>query len=280
MAASKTADQKLFSVILATYDCGRKVEDTLKSILSQNRELFELIVIDGASTDDTLDSIKKYDNGLTLVSEKDVSVYEAFNKAIDLAKGRYIYFIGAGDCLRPGVLEQVKELLPQEVPAFVYGNIFLKKQNIYQAQNYRTSDFIFNNICHQAVFYHRDIFDIIGKFNLRYKVFADWVLNLQCFTEPKIKKQYIPCLIADFEEGGLSSQRNNDAAFKKDFPSLIKKHLGFASYLKSKAYMINPNLYCFGYNGGYALKKHLFSYIAPYFRRFRSLKKKTVANPK
>lgn len=279
MEPPETGDQKLFSIILATYDCGRKVEDTLKSIFSQNRELFELIVVDGASTDDTLEWIEKYDSGLILVSEKDVGVYEAFNKGIDLAKGKYIYFIGAGDCLRPDVLEQVKELLPQEIPAFVYGNIFLKKQNIYQARKYRISDFIFNNICHQAVFYHRDIFDVVGKFDLRYKVFADWVLNLQCFTQQKINKEYIPCLIADFEEGGLSSELNNDAAFKKDFPRLIKKHLGFASYLKSKAYMINPNLYCLGHNAGHALMKHFFFFASPYFRRLKSFKK-TVANPK
>ncbi|MEJ7700922.1 MAG: glycosyltransferase [Pyrinomonadaceae bacterium] len=71
MALSETANQKVFSIIMATYNCGQKVENTLQSILSQNKELFELIVVDGASTDNTLEYLKKYESSLTLISEKD-----------------------------------------------------------------------------------------------------------------------------------------------------------------------------------------------------------------
>jgi glycosyltransferase involved in cell wall biosynthesis len=273
MASSETVNQKVFSIILATYNCGQKVGNTLQSILSQNEELFELIVVDGASTDDTLDYIRKYESDLTLISEKDDGVYDAFNKGIDIARGKYIYFIGAGDCLRPGILEQVKEFLPQEIPTFVYGDFYLMKQKVRAAKKYRSSDFIFNNICHQAVFYHRTIFDIVGKYDLRYKVFADWIFNLKCFTHQEISKQYIPCLIADFEEGGLSSELNNDLVFKKDFPLLVKKQLGISAYLKCKAFMINPGLYSFSYNAGRAFLEYLISFARPYVQGYRHLKK-------
>jgi glycosyltransferase involved in cell wall biosynthesis len=273
MASSKTTNQKMFSIIMATYNCGQKVEITLQSILSQNKELFELIVVDGASTDKTLDYIKKYESSLTLTSEEDGGVYHAFNKGIDIAKGKYIYFIGAGDCLQPGVLEQVKEFLPQETPTFVYGNHYLMKQKIYMGKKYRSSDFVFGNICHQAIFYHRAIFDIIGKYDLQYKVFADWFFNLKCFIHPGISKQYIPYLIANFEEGGLSSELNNDPAFKKDFPRLIKKQLGISAYLNCKAFMINPYVFSFCYGAGYALLGHLISFARPYVHGYRYLKK-------
>jgi glycosyltransferase involved in cell wall biosynthesis len=273
MALPETANQKMFSIIMATYNCGRKVENTLRSILSQNEELFELIVFDGASTDDTLDCIKKYESGLTLISEKDDGVYDAFNKGIEIATGKYIYFIGAGDCLRPGVLEQVKEFLPQETPTFVYGNHYLMKKKIYAGKKYRNSDFIFGNICHQAIFYHRAVFDIIGKYDSQYKVFADWFFNLKCFTNQEISKHYIPCLIADFEEGGLSSELNNDPPFKKDFPRLVKQQLGIPSYLKCKAFMINPAVYSFTYSTGYALLGHLIFFARPYVHGYRYLKK-------
>jgi glycosyltransferase involved in cell wall biosynthesis len=273
MASSETINQKMFSIIMATYNCGQKVENTLQSISSQNKELFELIVFDGASTDKTLDYIKKYESDLILISEKDGGVYDAFNKGLDIATGKYVYFIGAGDCLRPNVLEQVKEFLPTETPTLVYGNHYLMKQKIYNGKKYRNSDFTFGNICHQAIFYHRSIFDIIGKYDLQYKVCADWIFNLKCFLHQGIIKQYIPCLIADFEEGGLSSELNNDPVFKKDFPQFVKKQLGISAYLNCKAFMINPYVCSFCYGASYALLGHLTSFARPYVQGYRYLKK-------
>jgi len=274
MASPETANQKMFSIVMATYNCGQKVENTLRSIFSQNEELFELIVVDGASTDDTLDCIKKYKSNLTLITEKDNGIFDAFNKGIDLAGGKYVYFIGAGDCLQSGILEKVKEFLPQEIPAFVYGNCYLMKRKvIYIGRQSELSDFITDNICQQAIFYHRAIFDIAGKFDLRHKIFADWTFNFECFVNQAISKQYIPYLIADYEEGSLSSELDNDPPFKKDFPRLIKKHLGTASYLKCKAFMINPNLYAFSYYANRALLRHLVSFARPYVRGYRHLKK-------
>lgn len=276
MASRKTIDQKMFSIILATYNCSQKIENTLQSIISQNKELFELIVVDAASTDDTLDYIKQYENDLTLVSEKDNGIYDAFNKGIDKAVGKYIYFIGAGDCLQPGILERIKEHLPQETPALVYGDFYLMKQKIYQGKEFTNQNFITDNICHQAIFYHRDIFSIVGKYDLRYKVFSDWFFNFKCFTREEIIKKYIPHVIVDFEEGGLSSELNNDPAFKKDFPILIKKHLGVRPYLFSKGFLASPFLYSFGYNGWYTLLEKGNSFVNPFIYAYRYLKKAII----
>lgn len=278
MAASETANRKTFSIVIATYNCGQKVENTLRSILSQNKELFELIVVDGASTDDTLDFLRKYEADLTLISEKDKGVYDAFNKGIDLAEGKYIYFIGAGDCLRPNVLEQVRELLPpEENPAFVYGSCYLVKRNVvWSGREFDISDLICENICHQAVFYHRSLFAVVGKYELRYKVFADWFFNFRCFARREISKQYISCVIADYEEGGLSAELGSDSAFKRDFPSLVKRHLGVSSYLKCKAFMTSPNVYSFAYGASSALFGHLFSFGRLSVRAYRRLKKSVV----
>jgi glycosyltransferase involved in cell wall biosynthesis len=283
MKLSETANQKMFSIIMATYNCGRKVEVTLQSIFSQNAELFELIILDGASTDDTLDNIKKFESDLTLVSEKDNGVYDAFNKGIDLAKGKYIYFIGAGDCLKPGILDQVKEFLPPETPTLVYGNVYFTKQKIFDGREFSSSDFTWSNICHQGEFYHRAIFDIIGKYDLRYKVFADWLLNLKCFLHQGINKRYIPLHIADYEEGGLSSHISNDPAFKKDFPQFVKKELGIKAFIICQAKMKNPDALYFTHSLGYGLfyetLGHFISVVRPFIRGYRSLKK-TITNSK
>lgn len=284
MALPGTGNQKLFSIIIATYNCGRKIEDTLQSIFSQNKELFELIIIDSASTDNTLDCIKKYESSLTLISENDDGVYYAFNKGIDLATGKYIYFIGAGDCLKPGILEQVKEFLPQETPTFVYGNCYFVKQKTYNGKKFTSTLFIRDNICQQGIFYHQAIFDIVGKYDLQYKVFADWFLNLECFIHPGINKRYIPCVIADYEEGGLSAEINRDPVFKKEFPRFVRKQFGIFKYIVCRAFLMEPYIFNFIYFAkydlllgylisNYSLPRYLASFARPYFRGYRYLKK-------
>ena len=268
---------------MATYNCGEKIEDTLQSIFSQNKELFELIVVDGASTDNTLEYVKKYEGSLTLISEKDDGIYYAFNKGIDIAKGKYIYFIGAGDCLHPGILERIKEFLPAETPTLVYGNCYFVKRKGFDGRKFSTSDFTWTNICHQGEFYHRAIFDIVGKYDLKYKIFADWMLNLKCFLHQGINERYVPLHIADYQEGGVSGDLNNDPAFKKDFPRFVKKELGIKAYIICKAKMTKPDALYFthglAYGLFYEMLEHLTRVARPFVRRYRTLKK-TITNSK
>lgn len=220
-----------------------------------------MIVLDGASTDDTLDSIKKYESGLKLVSEKDGGVYHAFNKGIDLATGQYLYFIGAGDKLREGVLETVSEFLPPDVPAFVYGDAYVVKEQIQYGGEYDESRLQKQNICHQAAFYHRDIFELVGKYDLRYSIFSDWALNLKCFGDRRVKKQYLQRVIVDFEGGGLSST-DGDADFKKDFPRLVRNYLGLKSYINYKSPRVSSGIY----------RKVYFPFVRPLVSGVRRLK--------
>ena len=269
---------------MATYNCGQKAENTLQSIFAQKKDLFELIVMDGASTDDTLDYIKKYESDLTLVSEKDDGVYHAFNKAIDLATGKYLYFIGAGDCLKPNILERIKEFLPTDEPTFAYGYCYFVKQKVFNGREFTGELFIRDNLCQQGIFHHRAIFDIVGKFDLRYKILADWFLNLKCFIEPQIKKQYIPCLIADYEEGGLSAEVSSDPVFVKDFPRFVREQFGVSKFIICKMFLKNPLLFNLVYSAqyraltnywidNYTLPKHLISFARPYVHGYKRLKK-------
>ncbi|HXG84625.1 MAG TPA: glycosyltransferase family 2 protein [Pyrinomonadaceae bacterium] len=254
-------NQKVFSIIIATYNCGRKIEPTIQSILSQNKDLFELIIIDGASTDDTLEYIKKYENDLKLISEKDDGIYYAFNKGIDLATGKYLYFIGAGDILREGVLERVNKALPSENPAFVYGDVYLKEKQLYERGARSNLNFAARLICHQTIFYHRNIFQLIGKYDLQYKILADLAFNFKCFGNRQIKKHYIECVVADFEEGGISSTME-DSNFRKDLPRLIKNNLGMKSYIYYKADAISFDIYW----------KLYFPFVRPYISAVKRLK--------
>ncbi len=259
---------KLISIIIATSNCGRKIEKTLESIFAQNNELFEVIIFDNASTDETLKSIEKFKDRLTLVSEKDNGVYYAFNKGLEMASGQYMYFIGAGDCLRPEVFDQIRPFLVQDKPRFFYGECFLMKMKLLQSRKFEARTFICNNICHQGIFYHREIFQILGKYNLKYLICADWFLNLQCFLEQNIEKKFYPITIADYEQGGLSEDLSRDPAFQKDFPAFVRKRFGFKSYIFCWAFVNHQPAYLKCYDAiGY-----IISVLRPSVRRFRKLK--------
>lgn len=283
MTVSAKENQKTFSIITATYNCGQKIENTLQSIFANDENLFEMIVMDAASTDDTLNYIKKYEDRLTLISEPDDGVYYAFNKAIDLASGKYLYFIGAGDCLKPDILRQVVEFLPTENSAFVYGKCYFVKQKRLDGKEFTADLFIRDNLCQQGIFYHRDIFKTNGKFDLRYKVLADWLFNTKCFLNNGIEKRYTDLVIADYEEGGLSAELTCDPVFVRDFPVFVREHFGFRKYLICKAFLKSPYIFNYIYYrqyrplfhhiiNNYSIPKKIVSLLKPYVHSYRNLK--------
>ncbi len=272
MNNSENISPKLISIIIATFNCGQKIEKTLDSIFSQNNELFEVIIFDNASTDDTLSQIEKFRDRLTLISEKDEGVYDAFNKGLETARGRYMYFIGAGDCLRPNILEEIKDFLPADRPRLFYGQCFFMKMQLPNGRKFNARTFICNNICHQGMFYHREIFKILGSYNPRYKIFGDWFFNLRCFLEERIEKTFVPIIIADYEEGGLSAEISRDPNFQKDFPPFVREHFGFFSYLICRTFLKHQHGFTFVYLSGFNALGYAIAAAKPFVRTFRKLK--------
>ena len=190
--------------------------------------------MDGASTDGTAALLQEYGDRLHWVSQPDHGVYDAMNNGLALSRGRYVYFIGAGDTLRPGILARLAQRLPRQPSVFAYGDVWLKDRRKKFNGRYGRWKLSRVNVCHQALFCERDVFRQIGPFNLRYQVLSDYVFNLECFGNPGIIKIYLNELIADFEGGGLSASRR-DSQFLADRLSLFRKHLGFWPYAVNKA---------------------------------------------
>ena len=96
-----------FSIITVVLNNEKYIEETIKSIINQNYKNFEYIIIDGKSTDNTLKIIKKYKDKINkFISEKDKGIYDAFNKGISLANGRFICIVNSDDILKPNALNQ------------------------------------------------------------------------------------------------------------------------------------------------------------------------------
>lgn len=219
-----------FSIILPCYNAERRIASCIKSIISQSRHDFELILVDGCSNDNTIEVTKKYvnhDERVILVSEKDGGVYDAMNKGIDMASGQWLYFIGSDDYfINSDVLFRVHEYITK-TPGFdfYYGNVSappsIKKQNYYG--EFTLERLTKYNICHQAIFYHRSLFARFGKYNLEYSLFADWEFNLRCLLHPGVRFSYMDQMIAHFGFEGLTS-KSTDRKFLRDLNRIILKY--------------------------------------------------------
>jgi hypothetical protein len=160
-----------------------------------------------------------------------------------MSRGKYVLILGAGDRLREGVLSRVAGVLPPE-PSFVYGDAYLERHGVLMGGAMEMADFIRTNVCQQAVFYERTVFDLLGKFDLKYKVYADWEFNMRCFADQRLRKIHRDLVVANFEGWGISDMQE-DAQFVNDFPGLIRKYVGVGHYLRYRIYLARVSFYRF-----------------------------------
>jgi hypothetical protein len=222
----------LISVITPTFNSGAKIPATVASVLSQAKGLYEFLVVDGGSTDSTLAHLRAQGPGLRYVSEPDQGIYDAMNKGIRLTTGKFLYFLGAGDRLLPGVLEavaaEIRKLPCQgqiSQPTLIYGNVDWSSYSRPYDGRFTLSKLLRRNICHQAIFYQRSVFERLGFYNTKYRSLADWEFNIRCFNDRGIRKRYIPLLIADYEGGG-DSTTTPDPAFYAELSRLTCQQYG------------------------------------------------------
>jgi len=214
----------LISIIIPTFNSGATLAIALESIVHQTFKNWELIIIDGGSADTTLVIAKEYQvivpEAIKIHSEKDKGIYDAMNKAIDIAKGDWLYFMGSDDSLyETTTLEKISNLEALKNYEVVYGNVTSPRFNGVYAGEFTYSKLTNQNICHQAIFFNKAVFKKIGKFNLKYTAHADWDHNIRWFFSSKIKQIYSNLIIANYADGGFSSQ--GDAVFEKDKNSVF-----------------------------------------------------------
>lgn len=241
--------EPFFSVVTQTLNCADKLAKTVASVILQSDDttLFEYLLLDGVSNDGTSELVLKtseQDERVRGWVEPDAGVYDAMNKALSRARGRYIYFLGAGDVLMPGVLATVARMicadqshLSPSQAALYYGDVFWPGVGRY-AGRFNIWRLTRNNICHQAIFYNRAIFERLGRFDPQYPICADWEMNLRCFGDVAIEKRYLDLVVATFEGGGLSE--GEDRRFNNEFSTLIRHHLGFLPFLYARRYPHTP----------------------------------------
>ena len=214
----------LISIITVIYNASSTLEATLKSVVSQEQGLYEYWIIDGGSTDGSLDLIRTYEHQLAgWVSERDKGIFDAMNKGVAKSKGDWIYFLGADDTLQPGVVSEISPHL-KEPYKIVFGDVLFDNNHTMRSfLGPRT--LLQNTLHHQSAFYHRSLFNDF-HYDQSLPIQADYELNLLAYVRG-ITAKYIPILVATYALGGNSAGHTEK--------SLKEINLIRARHLKSPA---------------------------------------------
>lgn len=232
-----------FSIIIPTYNAARTLKASLESIINQSFKDFEIVIVDGESSDNTLQVLHECQLQNTLIlSEKDNGVYDAMNKGIKIANGEWLYFMGSDDTFfNKSVLESLNSHTNDEYD-IIYGNSVWVPENLIEAGEWNHSRFLQQNINHQRIFYRAGLFGKFGLFNTKYQIASDNELNIRFFCSPHIKKKYVDFNIANYHSGGLSANKT-DENFWNDWKNIIQKN--FSPYLPQKDIYGRLSGFCF-----------------------------------
>jgi glycosyltransferase involved in cell wall biosynthesis len=240
----------LVTIVTVTYNAEEYIEQTIQSILSQKTEEIEYIIVDGNSSDNTLNIIKKHENNIDkIISERDDGIYYAMNKGINLANSQYIAFLNASDWYVDGAIEKIIERLKNNSSIdYLYGDINEYSEDGKYLGLWKGNRGVFRGISipHPASFIRTSILKEI-LFDTKYKIAADADLMLKVSRNPKTIMSYLPIQITNFRKGGISSNEKTKSEieqihktyFSNDQIKIIKKDLG--NYLFCKINVKEPN---------------------------------------
>lgn len=233
----------LFSIITVTYNASSTLPATLDSLAAQTCRLYEHLLIDGGSTDGTVEMARNAGlPGAKIISEPDHGLYDAMNKGLGIAEGDYVIFLNAGDSFTsPDTLEHLAQaIMDNDYPGIVYGQtqIVDRDRNILGQRHLRAPEVLTLDsfadgmvVCHQAFVVLRKLVD---NFDTRYRYSADYEWCIRCLQRSK-RNTYRPETIIDYLHEGVTTANRRASLLERFrimshyygfFPTLWR-HLGF-----------------------------------------------------
>jgi glycosyltransferase involved in cell wall biosynthesis len=231
------------TIITATYNSGATIRDTMRSVLSQDFQDYEHIIIDGQSNDDTISIVKEleplYDGRLKWISEKDRGLYDAMNKGVKMASGDIIGILNSDDFYTSNnILSQVVENIG-ELDA-VYGDIhYVNDRDLTKTVRYYSSSFFKPWMmrlgfmpAHPSFYCRKSIYQKYGLFDTSFKVAADFEQLLRLIFINRISIKYLPIDFVTMRTGGASSSgMTSHKSIIKDHMLAYKKNGVYSNYL-------------------------------------------------
>ncbi len=235
----------LFSIITVTFNASSTIATTLRSVGEQTCRDFEHIIIDGASTDDTLKLIERVQcSNRKLTSEPDSGIYDAMNKGLDQATGKYVLFLNAGDAFHsPDTLAHIADaIFHNDFPGIVYGQTdivdakgrFITHRHLKAPDNLSRESFAEGMVvCHQAFV---ALTALTSTFDLKYRFSADYDWCIQCLQHSR-KNVFMDETLIDYLNEGMSTANRRKSLIERfrimcyyygTMPTILR-HIKFAS---------------------------------------------------
>lgn len=224
------------SVITVVYNGEAHLEQTIQSVLSQSWKRLEYIVVDGGSTDGSIDIIRNYEDRIDKwISEPDEGIYDAMNKGLALASGDLVAFLNCGDWYNPGALASVAEeyLRRKNGDLVIAGKWTLVLEDldmeIHVSPSLKFSQGI--PISHPAMFVPRAVYEKFGKYDLRYRYGADLDMLVRWYLQG-VKFHFIDRSILNYRTQGASEKYFYDTG--EDHSLIIRRNLPMRTYILHK----------------------------------------------
>jgi len=228
------------TIITATYNSSSSLKKCLDSVIYQDYNDMEYLIIDGKSSDDTLNIVKDYQQKcpyIKLISEKDNGVYDALNKGINLATGDIIGFVHSDDFLASNdIINDIISFMKSESLDGVYGDLqYVDKHNIQKViRNWKSCGFKLSLLKqgwmppHPTLFLKKEVYEKYGLFDLSYKISADYDFILRIFKDTELKFGYLPKVVTKMRVGGASNRsiKNIIQKTKEDFRAIRSNDIG------------------------------------------------------
>ena len=230
------------SIITATFNSENTIVSCMQSVIQQSYPNTEYLIIDGNSSDATLDIVKdkqiNYPNvNFKIVSEPDNGIYDALNKGIALATGDVIGFVHSDDMLATDtILSEIVKTFENKALDGVYGDLqYVSQSNTNQViRNWKSNPFHSKLLkqgwmpAHPTLFLKRSVYEKYGNFDTSYKIAADYDFMLRILKEEMLKFSYIPKVISKMRVGGMSNRsiKNMIQKSKEDYRAVTSNKVG------------------------------------------------------
>lgn len=241
------------TVVTVCFNAVSTIEQTICSILGQTYKNIEYIIIDGASTDGTLEILNKYSDHIKWISEPDDGIYDAMNKGVKMATGDYIQFIGSDDCfVNSTALERLVEKLDLKADIISAAEIVVEDSGLeYYVGNSRGQNLVDNQtpwIPHTAMLAKTSLMKK-ELFTTRYRIAGDYDFILKCYKDSNVQFQFVDMPLVYFSSSGIS---NNYLELAKEENLRIFKELG---YEEPKMNILERIIRCFKETTKYLLNQ-------------------------